>query len=159
MSITIVQQPPNSADAVELIAELDEYLMGHPYPPESRHAFTVEQLVLEGVAFFILKLDDQLAACGGIKMLADYGEVKRMYVRPAFRGLGLGKAVLNTLADYARQRNARVLRLETGIFQVEAIGLYQAFGFGRRAPFGEYKEDPNSVYMELSLGYAETGSR
>jgi|ERR1051325_6908541 len=151
MSVIIQQQPPNSAEAVELIAELDDYLTGHPYPAESRHAFSVEKLVREGVAFFVLRRDDQLAACGGIKICSDYGEVKRMYVRQAHRGLGLGKAVLNRISDYARDAKVSMLRLETGIFQVEAIGLYEAFGFKRRPPFGEYKEDPNSVYMEMQL--------
>jgi len=44
-----------------------------------------------------------------------------------------------------------VLRLETGIYEVEAIGLYERFGFARRAPFGEYVQDPLSVYFEKSI--------
>jgi len=44
-----------------------------------------------------------------------------------------------------------LLRLETGIFQIEAIGLYDRYGFQRRPPFGEYVEDPMSVYFEKSL--------
>ena len=82
---------------------------------------------------------------------AEYGEVKRMYVRPVYRGLGLGKAMLNRLAEYARERQVGVLRLETGIYQTEAIRLYERFGFQRRPPFGEYKEDPLSVYYEKSI--------
>jgi GNAT superfamily N-acetyltransferase len=81
----------------------------------------------------------------------EYGEVKRMFVRPSFRGKGLGKAMLNHLADYARGRDVGLLRLETGIYEVEAIGLYEGFGFQRRAPFGEYVVDPNSVYFEKQI--------
>jgi GNAT superfamily N-acetyltransferase len=71
-----------------------------------------------------------------------------MYVRSVYRGAGLGKAMLHHLAEYARERQVRVLRLETGIYQLEAMGLYESFGFQRRPPFGEYKDDPLSVYYE-----------
>jgi len=150
--ITIVEVPPDSADAVQLINELDDHLMGLPYTPESRHAFSVDKLVREGVAFFIARKDGELAGCAGVKLFGiDYGEVKRMYVRPAYRGLGLGKLMLNRLAEYARERQVSVLRLETGIYQTEAIGLYERYGFQRRPPFGEYKEDPLSVYFEKPI--------
>lgn len=152
MTIDIKEVAADSPEAVELIGELDEHLMGHPYPPQSRHAFSVEKLLREGVVFFVTRYEGELAGCGGIKMFgADYGEVKRMFVRPEFRGRGLGKAMLWRLAEYARLNETSVLRLETGIYEVEAIGLYEGFGFQRRTPFGEYVEDPNSVYFELHL--------
>ena len=151
MSIRIEEVPPNSPSAVQLISELDTDLQRHPYPPQSRHAYSVDKLLREGVNFFIASYNDQLAGCGGIKLYDEYGEVKRMYVRPSHRGLGLGKAILNRLAEFARERNVNMLRLETGIYQTEAIGLYDAYGFKRRAPFGEYKVDPLSVYFEKSI--------
>src|SRR4030095_15359356 len=151
MAIQIVEVPPDSADAVQLIGELDDHLLAHPYPPQSRHAFSVDKLVREGVVFFITYYEGQLAGCGGVKMFDDYGEVKRMFVRPTHRGRGLGKAMLNRLADYAQSKGAKVLRLETGIYEVEAIGLYESWGFSRRTPFGEYVEDPLSVYLEKQL--------
>jgi len=77
--------------------------------------------------------------------------MKRLYVRPEFRGKGLGKAMLNHLAQYARLKDVDLLRLETGIYEVEAIGLYEGFGFQRRRPFGEYVEDSNSVYFEKKI--------
>jgi putative acetyltransferase len=151
-AIEIVEVAPDSPDAMELIGELDEHLMAHPYPQQSRHAFSVEKLLLEKVVFFITWYEGKLAGCGGIKIFGtDYGEVKRMFVRPEFRGKGLGKAMLRHLADYARDNGAGLLRLETGIYEVEAIGLYERFGFARRAPFGEYFEDPLSVYFEKSI--------
>jgi GNAT superfamily N-acetyltransferase len=151
-SIEIVEVAPDSADAVELIGELDDHLMAHPYPPQSRHAFSVEKLLRERVVFFVARYEGQLAGCGGIKLFGtDYGEVKRMFVRPEFRGKGLGKAMLRHLAEYAVHKGASVLRLETGIYEVEAIGLYEGFGFARRSPFGEYVEDPLSVYLEKKI--------
>ena len=152
MQITITVEQPDSPDALKLLGELDEALWLHPYPPQSRHAFTVEKLIREGVAFFVTRIGAQAAACGGLKIFgSDYGEVKRMYVRPVYRGRGLGKAVLNHLAAYAQQQKVNVLRLETGIYQVEAIALYESWGFQRRPPFGEYSVDPLSVYFEKRL--------
>jgi GNAT superfamily N-acetyltransferase len=152
MSIVITEVAPDSADAIELIGELDAHLWTHPYPPQSRHAFSVEKLLREGVVFFITHYEGQLAGCGGIRMFgAEYGEVKRMWVRPVFRGKGLGKAMLRCLAEYARRKDADLLRLETGIYEVEAIGLYERFGFKRRGPFGDYVEDPMTVYLEKKI--------
>jgi putative acetyltransferase len=151
MTITILEVPPDSADAVQLIGELDDHLLAHPYPQQSRHAFSVDKLLREGVVFFVTYYEGQLAGCGGVKMFDDYGEVKRMFVRPIHRGRGLGKAMLNRLAEFAQSNGAKVLRLETGIYEVEAIGLYEGWGFSRRTPFGEYREDPLSVYLEKQL--------
>ena len=152
MPLTILEASPDSPEAVALINELDDHLNQLPYPERSRHAYSIDKLVREGVAFFVARYEGKSAACGGIKLFAtDYAEVKRMYVRPVYRGLGLGKAMLNHLAQYARERQVSLLRLETGIYQTEAIGLYDGYGFERRPPFGEYEEDPMSVYFEKSI--------
>jgi GNAT superfamily N-acetyltransferase len=156
--VTITEESPDLPPALELLAELDVDLFRHQYPPESRHAFSVEKLVREGVAFFVTRYQNDLAGCGGLKIYpGEYGEVKRMYVRPAYRGLGLGKAMLDRLGQYAREHEIGRLRLETGIYQVEAIGLYERYGFQRRPPFGEYKTDPLSVYYEKDLSSENRG--
>ena len=152
MPIIITEERPDSAGASSLLRELDAALWEHPYPPQSRHAFTVERLLRENVSFFVGRVDGDPAACGGLKLFgSEYGEVKRMYVHPVHRGRGLGRAILSHLAEYAQQREVSMLRLETGIYQVEAIGLYESWGFQRRPPFGEYREDPLSVYFEKRL--------
>ena len=150
--VTITKERPDLPPGLQLLTELDTDLTRHQYPPESRHAFSVEKLLCEGVAFFLTRYQQDPAGCGGLKIYpGEYGEVKRMYVRPAYRGLGLGKAMLDHLGSYARARGLDCLRLETGIYQVEAIGLYERYGFQRRPPFGEYKKDPLSVYFEKVL--------
>ena len=58
MSITISEERPDSADAMQLITELDAYLAGHPYPQECRHAFSVDKLLREGVAFFVVRYEN-----------------------------------------------------------------------------------------------------
>lgn len=74
-----------------------------------------------------------------------------MYVRPDCRGAGVGRAVLAALTAQARVQGLQFLRLETGIAQPEALSLYERVGFRRRSPFGDYLEDPLSLFMELEL--------
>lgn len=147
----IQPQRPDSPDSIQLIDELEAYL-SPMYPQESRHGYSVEKLIRQGVAFFVTHHDNLPAGCGGVQRFGlDYAEVKRMYVRPQFRGLGLARQMLDHLADYTRQHGVSVLRLETGIHQHEAIKLYERYGFQRRPPFGDYTNDPLSIYFEKIL--------
>lgn len=150
-SSMITAERPDTADAMRLITELEAHL--NPlYPRESRHGLSVEQLLAQDVAFFLARRGGTPAGCGGIKLFdSDYGEVKRMYVRPRFRGVGLGKQMLRHLADYARAHGISLLRLETGIHQRAAIGLYESVGFRRIPPFGAYTDDPLSLFYEWRL--------
>jgi GNAT superfamily N-acetyltransferase len=148
MRVEIVSERPDTPDAVELITEL-EGVLSPLYPSESRHGFSVEKLLKQGVAFFVIRCDGRAAGCGGILLVGtEYGEVKRMYVRPAFRGTGLARAMLDHLAEYARERGVGVLRLETGIHQREAVKLYEGWGFEQIPAFGPYTHDPLSLYYE-----------
>jgi len=104
------------------------------------------------VAFFVVRQDGAPAGCGGIQLFGtEYGELKRMYVRPQFRGLGLAKVMLDHFANHARAQGVRLLRLETGIHQHAAIGLYERAGFRRIPPFGDYTDDPLSRCYEKPL--------
>ncbi len=151
MPITITEEQPDSPDAVQLIAELDGVL-SPLYATESRHGFSIEKLLRDGVVFFVARVDCEPAACGAILVVgSEYGEVKRMYVRPKFRGLGLARQLLNCLAEYSRQHGVLTLRLETGIHQKEAIGLYESYGFQHISPFGPYWDDPVSLCYEKRL--------
>ena len=151
MTSNITSEHPATPDATALIAELDAHL--EPlYPSESRHGFSVRKLIADSVAFFVIRVDGAPAGCGGIKLFGtEYGEVKRMYVRPQYRGMGLGKALLEHLTDYARSHEVGILRLETGIHQHSAIELYERSGFQRVPPFGEYREDPVSRCYEKQI--------
>lgn len=154
MPTTIQQERPDTHEAIELIDELEAYLTPL-YPQESRHGYSVEKLIKQGVIFFVMRRDGVAIGCGGVQLFGtEYAEVKRMYVRPQFRGLGLAKLMLDKLSEHTRQQGVDTLRLETGIHQHEAIGLYEGYGFQRRPPFGEYTNDPLSIYYEkkISLG-------
>ena len=154
MSVTVTPERPDHPDAAALVMELEAHLAAR-YPAESRHGFSVERLVEDGVDFFVVRDDGVPAGCGGILFVTDepvpYGEVKRMYVRDEFRGRGFGRLVLEALLEHARGRGITVLRLETGVDQVEAIGLYESIGFRRCPPFGPYRDDPLSPCYELRL--------
>jgi len=142
---------PDSADAAGLIGELEAHLASR-YPAESRHGYSVDKLLRNGVAFYVARMEGEAAGCGGVQLYGvEYAELKRMYVRPRFRGLGLGQRMLERLAAHAREHGVELLRLETGIHQAEAIKLYEAFGFRRRSPFGSYREDPLSLFYEKRI--------
>jgi GNAT superfamily N-acetyltransferase len=147
----ITRERPDTADATTLINELEAHLASL-YPAESRHGFSVGKLLAEDVPFFLLWHEGIPAGCGGVKLFGTaYGEIKRMYVRPQFRGMGFGRLMLTHLADYALANGVKLLRLETGIYQRDAIALYERMGFERIPPFGAYKEDPLSLCYEKQI--------
>jgi putative acetyltransferase len=99
-----------------------------------------------------MRHDGIATGCGGIKLFGtDYGEIKRMYVRPAFRWLGLGRHMLEHLTAYALHHGVHVLRLETGIYQAEARRLYEHYGFQRIPRFGDYEEGPFHLFYEKHI--------
>lgn len=150
MNLTISPERPDTEVSKALITEL-EAILNPLYPPKSRHGYSVEKLIQQGVAFFVVRLEGAPAGCGGVQIFADYAELKRMYVRPQFRGQGLGKRMVAHLSEYSAQHGIKILRLETGVSQTEALGLYESFGFRRIPPFGDYFEDPLSICMEKQL--------
>lgn len=147
MDIRIDAERPDTPAALELIGELDAYLEATS-PPGSRHAFSVARLLEEQVAFFVTRADGVAVGCGGIKLFAGYGELKRMYVRPALRGHGLARQMIEHLAEHAHQHGIALLRLETGINQRDAIRLYEQAGFRQIGPFGSYQPSVNNLFFE-----------
>jgi putative acetyltransferase len=151
MSAIITAESPDTPEASAMIMELEASLDPF-YPRESRHGLSIERLISEAVPFFVLRCEGVAAGCGGVQLFnREYGEIKRMYIRPQFRGRGFAKLMLNHLSDYVRSHDIPLLRLETGIHQHEAISLYERVGFRRIPPYGEYKDDPLSVFYEKSL--------
>ncbi len=149
-NVTIVRERPDTADAMKLIDELEAVLTPH-YQAASRHGYSVEKLIREGVHFFVLRAEGMPIGCGGIQFYPDFAELKRMYVRGTLRGRGLGRALLEHLAAHARANRCALLRLETGIHQHEAIRLYERWGFARIPAFPPYKPDPVSIFYEKRL--------
>ena len=157
-SFTIRKEHPGTKAARMLIGELDAYL-DPLYPKESQHGYSIEKLVAQRVEFFVLYEDEAPPACGGVQFFDDpkgadesYGEIKRMYVRPEFRGRGYAKQMLKHLEELATARGFSKVRLETGISQPEAIGFYERNAYYKIPPFGDYWDDPLSFFYEKTLG-------
>ena len=149
-TITIDVDDPASPEARELIAALDAYHIAL-YPAESNHLLPVEALRQAHVTFLIARLDGLVAGCGAFVNQGTFAEIKRMYVLPQCRGMRLGRRILEELEAPIRAASLTVARLETGIHQAEALGLYEKAGYRRRGPFDGYEEDPLSVFMEKEL--------
>jgi putative acetyltransferase len=148
---TIARERPDTPDATALIGELQAEL-SLLYPPKSQHGYGVQKLIDQGVAFFVTRYDGAPAGCGGIQLFGtQYGELKRMYVRAGFRGLGLGQMMLSRLEEYAREHAIDLVRLETGVHQEAAIRLYERSGYVRVPPFPPYFDDPVSRCYERRI--------
>jgi GNAT superfamily N-acetyltransferase len=148
--IAITPERPDTADAMRLIEEL-EAVLSPLYAAESRHGYSVDKLIRQGVHFFVARVDGAPEACGGIQFYSGFGELKRMFVRGAWRGRGLGFALLEHLAGHARANGCTLLRLETGIHQHAAIKFYERWGFRSIEAFPPYKPDPVSIFYEKRL--------
>ena len=104
----------------------------------------------EMLATVALSVDGEVAACGSLRGAAadhpeGHGEIKRMYVRPAYRGRGLSALVLASLERLAVDAGLRRLVLETGLLQAAAVRLYRSAGYRRIPTYGPYVVDPMSV--------------
>jgi putative acetyltransferase len=137
VGVTIERVTAATDEIRQLIAELDQALSG-PYLPEQRHALSLDQLFEDNVRFFAARLDGVAVGCGGVAFYDGFAEVKRMFTRPTARRKGVAAALLRRLEDEARGAGHSVLRLETGMYQDEAIGFYERAGFERCAAFGDY---------------------
>ncbi|HEU0185127.1 MAG TPA: GNAT family N-acetyltransferase [Blastocatellia bacterium] len=150
-NVLIRTNDPASPPALDLIELLDNYLTGL-YPAESNHLLSVEALRQPNVTFLTASVDGAVAGCGSfVNQGGEYAEIKRMFVLPEFRGLKLGRRILDEIENLARASGLELARLETGIYQPEALHLYKNAGYQPRGPFGDYAEDPLSIFMEKKL--------
>lgn len=144
----ITFETPDQPEVHALIGELDAHLYSL-YPPENVYAMDIASLLDPGVLFAVVR-DSAGAAvgCGAIVVKPAYGEVKRMYVRPSARGQGLARQLIETLEAKAREQGCSTFMLETGPTLTEALMLYERLGYQYCGPFGDYPDDPLSVFMQ-----------
>ncbi|WPH16645.1 GNAT family N-acetyltransferase [Variovorax paradoxus] len=144
----IAIENPGQPDVIQLIDDLDAY-QKPLYPPESHYGIDIAALSAAHVLFAVARDEAGMAiGCGALVMNAGYGELKRMYVRPQNRGQGVATKVLGFLEAEAAVRGCAVFRLETGVRQPEALAFYARAGYARRERFGDYPDDPLSVFMQ-----------
>ncbi len=141
---------PEFAALIETHAELMLSLS----PPGSCHFLPMDGLKRPDVTVWEMRDDKTLVGCGALQHLSDtHGEVKSMHTLAAHRGAGLGRRMLEHVIAEARARGYQRLSLETGSmagFKPSRM-LYQRYGFELCPPFGDYVEDPNSVFMTRAL--------
>ena len=147
---------PDDLTGPEIRALLEEHLrnMHELSPPESVHALDLDKLRQPDISFWTVWEDGDLLGCGALRALSStHGEIKSMRTAEAHRGRGAARAVLNHILGEARARGYERLSLETGSMPAFAPAhrLYESFGFTRCAPFGDYVEDPNSLFMTKRL--------
>jgi putative acetyltransferase len=140
----------------EIRALLHEHLrnMHELSPPESVHAMDIAKLRQPDVTFWTVWSGSELLGCGALRELSPrHGEIKSMRTALARRRSGAGRAVLTHIIEEARRREYDRLSLETGSMKAfePARKLYASFGFSFCPPFGDYADDPNSVFMTKQL--------
>ena len=144
---------PRGPEAAELIRELSaELARRYDYMEDGSGGFKPEDALGPRGAFVIGCVGGTPVACGAIRPLEeDVAELKRVFVKVDFRRRGYSKAVVNELEGQARARGYRLLRLETGVRQPEAISLYESLGYHPIPNYGEYRDSRLSVCFEKTL--------
>lgn len=149
--LRIALEPARQPEVIQLIADLDAY-QKPLYPPESHYGIDLDALSKPEVIFAVAREGTRAVGCAAVVLdLQNQGELKRMYVVQSARGTGAALGLLDLLQAEAQRRGCRVLQLETGIHQHEAIRFYERMGFTRCGRFGSYPEDPLSVFMVKAL--------
>lgn len=151
----ILPVDPGRRDVQALIAEADAQMVAL-YPPQSNHLDDIGELSRPGVYFVGAFVNQRLAGIGALKRLENdgvYGEIKRVYVSPQFRGRGIAAAIMVVLEAHALSQGIGIVRLETGSLQAGALGLYRKLGYRERPAYGDYAEDPLSVFMQKRLSW------
>ena len=147
--IEIAAEPFDSPDSAalrdELARELNDRYGGDLEPGDKPTADDV-------AAWVVAREDGRALGCGALRTLGEpVVEIKRMYVRPEARGRGIGAAVLNVLEQEAVNRGFRVVRLETGPLQPEALHLYERAGYREIPCFGAYASGAASRCFERRI--------
>ena len=149
---SIKPEDPGQPEILVLLADGEAYGAAL-YPAESNHYLPLEALRTSNVLFLVAR-NAQGTAVGTAALASnsDWAEIKRMWVAPAARGQGLSRQLLAALEAHARANGIATIRLETGIHNTEALGLYARTGYLERDAFAPYGPDPISIFMEKHLG-------
>jgi putative acetyltransferase len=138
---------------ISLLYEHHKDMLSHS-PVESVHALDLKALEQSDITFWSLWNNQDLAGVGALKELDnEHGEIKSMRTSSKYIRKGVAQKLLSHIIEEAKVRSYQKLSLETGTMEVflPAQQLYQKFGFKICNPFGEYQEDPYSMYMTKEI--------
>ena len=146
LNVRIEERRYDSPISVALVTELlDELVARYGFADPDPDHLDVPQLAAPHGTFVLAWIDTEAVGCGALRRADErIGEIKRMYVRPAWRGHGVSRAVLLAVEARARELGYERLILETGTRQPEAIGLYTSSGYEPIPPYGAYRWSPLS---------------
>lgn len=143
--------PGDPKGPAKRLLEESHALMERLFPSEANHYLSVDALCVPEVTFLVAMKGDQTIGCGAVKDFDSYGELKSIFVDETARGSGVADALMRGLEDAARERGLTALKLETGNTLYAAHKLYRRHGFSDCGPFGDYKVEPLSIYMQKAL--------
>ncbi len=147
----IVEPTSPRATGVQDLLEQSHALMLSLFDPDSCHFLDLDALEADNIHLFAAREGEQILGTGALAIKDGYGEVKSMFTADAARGKGVAAALLRQIEDTAREKNLPALKLETGDTLHAAHRLYERHGFTYCGPFGDYKEAPESLFMEKTL--------
>ena len=150
-ALKIAIEDPSQPDIIALLRDGERY-SAQLYPAKSNHHMPLSALRASNVRFLVVRdASGRAVGTGALALDKAWAELKRMWVIPEARGLGVSRLILAALEAHARSEGMRTLMLETGVENHAALGLYTRAGFKRRDPFGDYRADPLSVFMQRDL--------
>jgi putative acetyltransferase len=149
--VSVSLETPEQAEVRILLHESDAF-SASLYPPESCHLVDTGALAAPEARFLVARAEGRVVGCGALILGAGgKAEIKRMFVSPASRGDGIGRAILEAIENSARDQGVTLLQLETGTASKEALEFYRRSGYTERGPFGTYRPDAFSVFMEKAI--------
>lgn len=149
---SIAEVDKDNSDLAQLVSELDAF-QSELYPAESNHCLDLSTVSDEQLRCVIVRDEGGTpAGCGALLFQVDgSAEIKRVYIRPDYRGRKIGEQIVSAIETIALEKNSLLLRLETGIHQLPAIALYRRCGYEICDAFPPYAEDPLSVFIYKKL--------
>lgn len=150
---TIAVEDPRQDDIRILIRELNETLLKLT-PQEFCHHMSVDEMAEAHTTVFVARNNEtsEAMACGALRRHGGgIAEVKRMYTRPLYRGLKLGRTILEQVEGLARKEGYQTLVLETGTNFDAAISLYKSQGFQECGPVVDYAPSPHTAFFQKRL--------
>jgi len=149
-TIKVVKTTSENPDFISLIKTFDTFLWERY--PELKNDYWGNNVIEFNANVFLVYLDEKPVASGCFKKYnANTVELKRMFVSPEARGLGLAQLVIKELETEAKSQGFETMILETLYKQIEAIGLYQKVGFSIVDNYEPYVGLPNSVCMSKTI--------
>jgi putative acetyltransferase len=150
-AISIAVETPLSDEMRVMVGELNDLLLSLT-SEDACHHLTVEQMADARTTVFVARVDGKLAACGSLyRHKGSVAEVKRMYTRPAYQSLGLGRKLLDRILALAIEEGFSEAVLETGVNYDAAKRLYETSGFKVCGPLLDYPEHPESLFYSRRL--------